>query len=128
VNDARAGGSTHCCWIAGQVSLGYGREDAVFFVADADELNLAVSAEPVDHGIECVPNNAIAAFDSCVREHLPQDVCNFSCQKIVLLNSQHASGFHGQEAQCGFQFRDGFGEFGMLSDSFSQGIQQLMRM
>jgi hypothetical protein len=41
-------------------------------------LDFAVAAQRVDDGIESVPNNSIAAFDSGVREHRPQDICNFS--------------------------------------------------
>jgi hypothetical protein len=39
---------------------------------------------------------------------------------------QHSSGFHGENVQCALQFGYGFGELGMLSNSFSQGVQQFM--
>ena len=78
MDDAGAGRSTHRNRVAGQVGLGDGGKNTVLFVADVDELDLAVAAQPVDDGIESVSNNAIAAFDSGVREHLPQEVCNFS--------------------------------------------------
>jgi hypothetical protein len=39
---------------------------------------------------------------------------------------QHSSGFHGENVQCALQFGYGFGELGMLPNSFSQGVQQFM--
>jgi hypothetical protein len=47
-------------------------------MADMDEFDLPVATQPVDDGIESVANNAIAAFDSGVRKHLPQKVRHFS--------------------------------------------------
>jgi hypothetical protein len=48
------------------------------FVTDLDELDLAVAAQRVDDRFKSVPVNAVAAIDASVREHLPQDVCDFS--------------------------------------------------
>jgi hypothetical protein len=47
-------------------------------MANVDKLDLAVAAQAINDGIESVSNNSVTAFDSSIREHLPQDVCNFS--------------------------------------------------
>ena len=78
MDDAGPSGSADRNRIAGQVGLGDGGEYTVLFMADVDELDLAVAAQPVNDGIESVSNDAVAAFDSRIREHLPQDVCYFS--------------------------------------------------
>src|SRR5580700_5412036 len=49
-----------------------------------DKLDLAVAPERVDHRIQRVSNNSVAAFHPGFREHLPQDVSNsfhkYSCE------------------------------------------------
>ncbi len=96
MDDARAGCSTHRHRIAGKIGLGDGGENAVFFVADVDELDLAVAAQRVDDGIQGVANDAIAPLDSGLREHLPQQVCHFSRHKPLLI-SRPPSSFLGAE-------------------------------
>src|SRR5580700_4072734 len=78
---AWAGSSTDRNRMACEVSLGDGSENAVFFVANVYELNLAVAAQRVNDGIQSVSNNSIATFDSGIYKHLPQQVCNFSRHK-----------------------------------------------
>jgi hypothetical protein len=46
-------------------------------VANVDELDLAVAPERVDHRIERVSDDSVAAFDAGLRQHLPHDVSNF---------------------------------------------------
>jgi hypothetical protein len=53
-------------------------------VADVDELDLAIAAQRIDDRIESVSNNALAALDTGVRQHLPQDVCDFSRHGVIL--------------------------------------------
>ena len=77
MDDTGAGRSTHRNWVAGQIGLRDGGKNAVLFVTNVDELDLPVAAQPVDDGIEGVTNDAIAAFDSGVGKHLPQDICHF---------------------------------------------------
>jgi hypothetical protein len=55
VRDAGAGGSTHCHWIAGQVSLGDSGEDAVFFVADVMNSILPFRRNPSIMGLSASP-------------------------------------------------------------------------
>src|SRR6202162_4088520 len=68
MNDARTSGSADCDRIARQVSCGDGGKNSIFFVADLDEIDPAVSAKRIDKRVECISNDAIAAFDAGVGE------------------------------------------------------------
>src|SRR5271154_5048747 len=83
-----AGGSANHHWIAAQVGLGDGSEDAIFFMTNVNELDLAVAPEGVEHRIQCVTDDAVAAFDAGLRQHLPHDICNSSFHIHSLLKSQ----------------------------------------
>jgi hypothetical protein len=78
MNDARAGGSADCDRIAGHVSFGNGGKNSIFFVTDVNEIDPAVSAKCIDKRVESIADNAIAAFDASVGEHLTQDICDVS--------------------------------------------------
>src|ERR1700693_3783350 len=84
MNDARTSGSADCDRIARQVSFGNSSEYSIFFVTDVDEIDSAVSAKCIDKRVECVSDNAIAAFDAGVGEHLTQDICDFSRHNNLL--------------------------------------------
>jgi len=71
VHDAGAGRAADRNRRACQVGLGDGGENALFFVAHVYELDLAVAAQRIDDGIQSIPNNAIAPFDTGVRKHFP---------------------------------------------------------
>ena len=79
VRYARAGGPAHRHGIAAQVGIGDRGEDAVFFMANVDELDLPVAPQRVDHRIQRIPDDAVAAFDAGLRQHLPHHVRNFLC-------------------------------------------------
>jgi hypothetical protein len=51
MDDAGARGSTHYYWITGQVSFGDGGKDTILFMADVNELDLAVAVQSVDDGV-----------------------------------------------------------------------------
>ena len=55
----------------------------------------------------------------------PKPECFSVVTPEVKLKSQHATGFDGQDVQGAFKLGDGFGEFGVLPDSLSQGVQEL---
>jgi hypothetical protein len=57
-------------------------------VADVDELDFAVATQPVNHGIESVSDNSVAAFDTSVCEHLPQNICNISRHGNLLFENK----------------------------------------
>jgi hypothetical protein len=73
-----ASGSAHGHGITAEVGFGNGGKYSVFFVAHVDELDLAIAAQRVDDRIESIPDNAVAAFDTGVRKHLPQNIRNFA--------------------------------------------------
>ena len=64
--------------MTGQIGFRDSGKNAVLFMTDVDELDLSVASEPVDYRIESVTNDAVTAFDSGVRKHLPQEVRHFS--------------------------------------------------
>ncbi len=85
MNDARTSGSADRDRIARQVSFGNGGKNSIFFMTDVDEIDPAVSAKSIDKRIESISDNAIAAFDASVGEHLTQDICDFSRHNNLLL-------------------------------------------
>src|SRR5579859_2674770 len=85
MNDARTSGSADGDRIARQVSFGDGGKNSIFFVADLDEIDPAVSAKRIDKRVECISNDAIAAFDAGVGEHLTQDIRDFSRHDNLLI-------------------------------------------
>src|ERR1700693_1909502 len=84
MNDARTSGSADCHWIAPQVRFGNSGKNSVFFVTNLDEIDPAVPAKSIDKRVECISDNAIAAFDAGVGEHLTQDICDFSRHNNLL--------------------------------------------
>ncbi len=82
VHYARAGRSANRHRVPAQVGVGDRGEDTVFLVANMDKLDLAVAPERVDHRIERVSDDAVAAFDARLRQHLPQDVSNSSFHRL----------------------------------------------
>ena len=78
MDDAGASRSANRHWVTGKVGLCDGGKNAVLLVADVNELDPTVAAQPVDDGIESVTNDAITAFDAGVGKHLPQEVRHFS--------------------------------------------------
>jgi hypothetical protein len=78
MNDARTSGSADCDRITRQVSFGNSGKDSIFLVTDMDEIDPAVSAKSIYKGIESISDDSITAFDAGVREHLTQDICDFS--------------------------------------------------
>jgi hypothetical protein len=65
--------------VAAQIGFGDRGEDAILFMTNVDKLDLPVASQRVDHRIQRVPDDAVAAFDAGVRQHLPHHVRNFSC-------------------------------------------------
>jgi hypothetical protein len=74
VRNPGAGGAAHSDWIAREIGVGNRGEYSIFFMPHVDELNPAIATQPVDHGIQSIANDAIAALDSGVRKHLPQKI------------------------------------------------------
>ena len=85
MNDARTSGSADCHRITCQVSFGNGGKNSIFFVTDLNEIDPAVSAKSIDKRVECISDNAIAAFNAGVGEHLTQDICDFSRHNNLLI-------------------------------------------
>src|SRR5580700_712655 len=78
MDDARASGSADGNRVSGQVGVGDGGKNTILLMTHVDELDFAVAAQTVDDRIESVAHNAVAAFDTGIRKHLPQKVGNFS--------------------------------------------------
>jgi hypothetical protein len=79
---ARAGRSANRHGLAGQVGFGDRGEGTVFLVAYMDKLDLAIASESIDHRIQRIADNSVAAFDAGLRQHLPQDVSNSSFHRL----------------------------------------------
>ena len=71
MDDSGASRSAHCDGVTGKVGFCDGGKNAVLLVADVNEIDLPIAAEPVDDWIQRVANDAIAALDSGIRKHLP---------------------------------------------------------
>jgi hypothetical protein len=68
--------------IAGEVRVGDRGEDTVLFMANVNKLDLAVAPESVDHRIQRVSDDTVAAFDAGLRRHLPHDIRNTSFHRL----------------------------------------------
>ena len=79
---ARAGRSANRHRFAAQVGVGDRGEDAVFLVTNMDKLDLAVAPERVDHRIQRVSDNSVAAFDAGLRQHLPHYIRNSTVHRF----------------------------------------------
>ncbi len=69
--DSRARSAADDNRSARQIRLGNGREDAVFFMAHMDKLDLPVAVKRIDHGIQCVSDDSVTAFHASLLEHFP---------------------------------------------------------
>jgi elongation factor P hydroxylase len=60
---AWASGSANHYRVAAQVGIGDRGEDAIFFMANVDELDLTVASQSIDDRIQRIADDAIAALD-----------------------------------------------------------------
>src|ERR1700733_2647727 len=75
---ARSRCSAHGDELACEVSICDGREDTVFFISNMHKVDVSVSAQRIDHGIQGVAHNAVTPLYAGVNEHFPQDIRNVS--------------------------------------------------
>jgi hypothetical protein len=57
--------------MAREVGVGNRREAAILFMAHVDELDLPVPAKRVDHGIQRISDDPVAAFYAGFLKHFP---------------------------------------------------------
>ena len=79
---AGSGRSANCHRFAAQVGIGDRGEDPVLLVTNMDELDLAVAPERVDHWIQRISDNSVAAFYAGLRQHLPHYIRNSTVHRF----------------------------------------------
>ena len=77
VRYARARGSTYDHWVTAKIGIRHCGEDTIFFVTDVDKLNFSIAPQRVNHWIQRVSDDTVAAFYAGARQHFPHDVGNF---------------------------------------------------
>ena len=76
VCNSRARSAAHYDRSAREIGLGNCREDAIFFMAHMDELDLPVAVKRVDHGIQRISDDSVTAFDAGLLKHFPHYIGN----------------------------------------------------
>src|SRR5580658_3107631 len=69
--------SAHHHWVTREISLRDRRKHSIFLMTNGNKLDCAISAQRVHYRIQCVSDDSITAFDTSLRQHLPQYVRNF---------------------------------------------------
>jgi len=69
--------SAHHHWVTREISLRDRCEYSIFLMTNGNKLDCAISAQCVHYRIQSVSDDSITAFDTSLRQHLPQYVCNF---------------------------------------------------
>src|ERR1700685_2148581 len=77
MDNSRPCSSAYHHWVTGEISLRDRGKHSVFLVMNRNKLDCAISAQRVHDRIQSVSDDSITAFDSSLRQHLPQYVCNF---------------------------------------------------
>src|SRR5580700_2211221 len=67
-----------------EISLRDRGKHSVFLVTNGNKLDRAISAQRVHDWIQSVSDDSITAFDSSLRQHLPQYVCDFFGHQLLL--------------------------------------------
>ena len=71
MDNARSRCSAHGDGCAGEVSICDSGEDAVFFISNMHKVDISISAQRIDHGIQGVADNAVTPFYAGVDKHFP---------------------------------------------------------
>src|ERR1700674_5009127 len=69
--------SAHHHWVTREIGLRDRGEYSIFLMTNGNKLDCAISAQRVHHRIQSVSDDSVTAFDTGLRQHLPQYVCDF---------------------------------------------------
>src|SRR6266853_707452 len=101
--------SAHHHWITREISLRDRCEYSIFLMTNGNKLDCAISAQCVHYRIQSVSDDSITAFDTSLRQHLPQYVCDFFRHKnlpdfLVDLILVPRRAIHSQRLRCRYPY------------------------